>query len=145
MNLNIICKPFLIYIVFSILITIYFYYSQQYKNIKKFITKVIKFLPDNEHEKILNNALPAFLRNPNSKQIIKNQFTNPNPNYIYMYLSSNALMFVVLFVLCEFKHLNIAWIVLIISIVFQILSTYFVSYILEKYSDIMIKTLKKNS
>ena len=67
-----------------------------------------------KHEKILNDSLPTFLRNPNSKQIIKNQINNPN--YIHMYLSSNVLMFIILFVLCEFRYIKTAWVILCISI-----------------------------
>ena len=143
MNFKNICKPFLIYIIFSILITIYYYNSKGYKKMKTFSIKMLKKIPDNEHEKILNDSLPTFLRNPNSKQIIKNQVKNPN--YILMYLSSNALMFIILFILCEFNYIKTAWIILCISISLQLIITYFMNYILDRYGESMLKNVKKNN
>lgn len=138
MNFNKICKPFLIYIVFSIIISIYSYNSQAYKNIKNLTLKTIKKQPPNKIDKLVDNKL-----NINTKKLTINQLKNPN--HIYIYLSSNLFMFVVLYVLCEFKYMKSAWILLIISIVFQILITYLMSYFVVKYYKLMLKDINKNN
>ena len=134
MNFNKICKPFLIYIVFSIIISIYSYNSQAYKNIKNLTLKTIKKQSMNK----IDNKL-----NVDTKKLAINQLKNPN--HIYIYLSSNLFMFVVLYVLCEFKYMKSAWILLIISIVFQTLITYLMSYFFVKYYKIMLKEINKNN
>ena len=134
MNFNKICKPFLIYIVFSIIISIYSYNSQAYKNIKNLTLKTIKKQSMNK----IDNKL-----NVDTKKLAINQLKNPN--YIYIYLSSNLFMFVVLYVLCEFKYMKSAWTLLIISIIFQTLITYLMSYFFVKYYKIMLKEINKNN
>ena len=138
MKLNKICKPFLIYIVFSIIISIYYYNSQAHKNIKNLTLKTIKKQPPNKIDKLVDNKL-----NINTQKLTINQLKNPN--HIYIYLSSNLFMFVVLYVLCEFKYMKSAWILLIISIVFQILITYLMSYFVVKYYKLMLKDINKNN
>ena len=138
MNFNKICKPFLIYIVFSIIISIYSYNSQAYKNIKNLTLKTIKKQPPNKIDKLVDKKL-----NIDTQKLKINQLKNPN--YIYIYLSSNLFMFVVLYVLCEFKYMKSAWILLIISIVFQILITYLMSYFFVKYYKLMLKEINKNN
>lgn len=138
MNFNKICKPFLIYIVFSIIISIYSYNSQAYKNIKNLTLKIIKKQPPNKIDKLVDKKL-----NIDTQKLKINQLKNPN--YIYIYLSSNLFMFIVLYVLCEFKYMKSAWILLIISIVFQTLITYLMSYFFVKYYKIMLKDINKNN
>jgi len=138
MKLNKICKPFLIYIVFSIIISIYYYNSQAYKNIKNLTLKTIKKQPPNKIDKLVDKKL-----NIDTQKLTINQLKNPN--HIYIYLSSNLFMFVVLYVLCEFKYMKSACILLIISIVFQILITYLMSYFVVKYYKLMLKEINKNN
>lgn len=138
MNFNKICKPFLIYIVFSIIISIYSYNSQAYKNIKNLTLKTIKKQPPNKIDKLVDKKL-----NIDTQKLAINQLKNPN--YIYIYLSSNLFMFIVLYVLCEFKYMKSAWTLLIISIIFQTLITYLMSYFFVKYYKIMLKEINKNN
>jgi hypothetical protein len=137
MNFNKLCKPFLIYIVFSIIIAIYQFTSQAYENINKITLKSIKL--NQKHNEYVNKLFPD---NVNMNKILKHRLKHPN--YIYTYLSSNLLMFVILFVLCEFNHMNAAWIILSISIVFQVIVTYFMSHIFDEYGDLILKEMKKN-
>ena len=37
-----------------------------------------------------------------------------------------------------------AWIILSISVVFQVIVTYFMSYIFDEYGDLILKEMKKN-
>ena len=138
MNFKNLCKPFLIYIVFSIIIAIYHFTSQSYKNMNKVALTSLKNIP--KHDKYLNKFLP---KNVNMNKLMKQQIKNPN--YIYMYLSSNLFMFVLLFVLCKFNHTTAAWVIMCISIGFQLLTTYFMSYVFGKYTEVMVKALKKNN
>ena len=121
MNFKNLCKPFLIYIVFSIIISIFHFTSQSYKNMNKFALTSLKY--ESKHDQYLNKFLP---KNLIANKLMKQQLKNPN--YIYMYLSSNLFMFILLFVLCEFNHITAAWIIMSLSIVFQLLTTYFISY-----------------
>ena len=142
MNFNKICKPFLIYIIFSIVISIYYYNSQAYKNMKKFTLNTIKKQSQNKMDKLVDKLVDKKL-NVDTQKLSINQIKNPN--YIYIYLSSNLFMFVVLYVLCEFKYMKSAWILLIISIVFQTLITYLMSYFYVKHYKLMLKEINKNN
>lgn len=137
MNFDKLCKPFLIYIVFSIIISIYQFTSQAYNKINKIALKSIKL--NQKHNEYVNKIFPD---NVNMNKILKHQLKYPN--YIYTYLSSNLLMFIILFVLCEFNHMTAAWTILIISIIFQVVVTYFMSYVFDEYGDSILKEMKKN-
>jgi hypothetical protein len=123
MDFKDICKPFLIYFIYSILIIIYYYNSDVYKNLKDFSLKYLKLT-----------------ENKNSINKLKNN--NNIYNYIYYYLSSNAIMFTILFVLCQFKYIKTAWIISIVSIITHYIIIIGLNYFINKYGEPILKRIE---